>query len=109
MSSLKHTPGPWGFVYGHISGDVMGVFADGTKRRVVNFRGISRPSAEEGRANACLIAAAPEMLDALIALKKAVDPYGTGGGIYNNCRGAMSQCVHAIEKATGMTIDEVLK
>lgn len=62
----KHTPGPW-----HVSAAGRSVFAEPNK---IDHRGVTyapcitegiRPVSEEGNANACLIAAAPEMLAAL--------------------------------------------
>ena len=64
--SAKHTPGPWSlktytyFSGGTAQGDV--IDADG---RTIRVCGVSLTSTPESQANARLIAAAPELLEAL--------------------------------------------
>jgi len=62
--SAKHTPtpGPWFVTRGHQSKLVRGIHA--ATRNIVNFHGLAAPSSQESQANACLIAAAPELLAA---------------------------------------------
>ncbi len=75
MTTQAHTPGPWfyeGTENGHVAID-----AAGPKRiGLLSKRGFSYP---ERQANARLIAAAPEMLDALRAIELAVDGLNTKG------------------------------
>ncbi len=91
----KHTPAPW-----HLTEN-----SDGLARgihgahgpvlvNIVNWGGISRANSENGQANARLIAAAPDLLEALVAVNDfisgkpdAVEPFGLVRA--------------AIEKATG--------
>ena len=112
MSNLKHTPGKWGPVYGHISGDAKGVQAESDGqigKNIVNFRGISRPYSEEGRANARLIAAAPEMLEALIDIHGVLCTTARLQDWHDeNFRATIGNAQAVIEKATGMNIEEVL-
>lgn len=77
----KHTPGPWklGAAYGHF-----GVYIEGPKGENIGHAQIEEPSTKEGAKygdkkpipwglpNARLIAAAPEMLNALAALEDGV-------------------------------------
>jgi len=64
MSEMKHTPGPWRVVTEDESiGSVEA--ADGSAVAQAQIRrSLSKPNHEERRANACLIAAAPSLLDA---------------------------------------------
>lgn len=71
--NTKHTPGPWvidGFRDEH---DLM--TAD--RRMIAKINGL-RPAMLEDEDNARLIAAAPELLEALEAVLKAVGPYDSG-------------------------------
>ena len=56
--SGKHTPGPW-----HVDGPTL-------KGPAYNIGGVNSHRTTEGRANALLIAAAPELLEALEAVKE---------------------------------------
>ena len=92
----KHTPGPWEKVY-----DTAGI-TRGIRGRhgpeivnVINWNGISRSTSVTGQANANLIAAAPELLGALIALY-AVAEVGR-----DEDYGAVTNAAAAIAKATG--------
>jgi hypothetical protein len=67
MSEMKHTPGPWQWDAGVIPPDGPGRYADiyvtgedGEPLIIAEFN----DSIPQGRANACLIAAAPDLLDA---------------------------------------------
>lgn len=62
MTQLKHTPGPW---YGF---EDKGVFADEDQKRPVFETGCGCCTGNElSQANACLISAAPDLLEALEA------------------------------------------
>jgi hypothetical protein len=102
MSETKHTPGPWVVVTE--DGSIGSVAAaDGSAVAQAQIRGtLKKPNNEERRANAHLIAAAPELLKAC----KAALPYlrnhigmtldeGPGDRI------ALDMCEEAIAKATG--------
>ena len=105
MKNLKHTPGPWKYEPGEeelgykIRHFVAwgGTECDQTTVCETNY----------GEHDARLIAAAPEMLEALIYLLRVADPYRTGG--MQHQRDAISMSIAAIEKATGMKIEEALK
>ena len=104
---LKHTKGQWkivepGWEEGScdISTDEWSAFAE-VVIYTENGYGELEPS-EEGRANAKLIASAPDMLDAILFyIKKEND-----GDIYN--KEIYDKYVAIIEKATGLDIDSVL-
>ena len=107
MSAPKHTPGPWSWDYAkHEAYEVLG--ADGT---LVTEMPLNLPpslSAEEreqniagGRADARLIAAAPELLD---AARTAADMLQHRSGHFSEeewLRKAASCLRAAIAKATG--------
>ena len=79
MSNAKHTPGPWGVEYG-LSSDpatyTPGIDSPGQDFTVILYGikakgeacGIHGRTLEEQEANARLIAAAPELLDALASM-----------------------------------------
>lgn len=75
MSTMKHTPGPWRIELGRygvpraIRGPESAEF-----RNIINWNGLSSPSRPESVANARLIAAAPDLLEALEML---ADPMRT--------------------------------
>ena len=99
---LEHTPGPWKVDNAHISGCIN---AGGKHVALANFNNSVAPetrvSENEHNANARLIAAAPEMLDALISIVKLHTlPDKTK---------EIDIAIEAIEKATGKPIDEVIK
>lgn len=101
---MKHTPGPWVLVKNPKTNwyDLRIVEAEWS------FGGIYGENAE---ANACLIAAAPEMLECLIRAYKDMDNIDSvcflaGVHSFDLMRTDLKQI---IEKATGMTIEEVMK
>ena len=106
MSNLKHTPGPWNekAIYSLLR---FGDKHDGNWSD--DLYGIDEfmPYSEQ---DANLIAVAPEMLDALIALVKFHRKYETcyiyTGRDHIKC---VKQAISIIEKATGLPIEEVLK
>jgi hypothetical protein len=123
MNKLKHTPGPWKKDYGSTDGHIKSIGLkkdDGTNTPTVcrykNYAGQTTRffcadslTDEEVEANGILIATAPEMLDYLINRYK------------NICKLCEEICEHdrkcdkgielqnIIERATGLSIDEVLK
>ena len=104
MSKLKHTPGPW-----IISDDVdFDSFISGPTGKFENVICSSPRSYKRGK-NGCknykpwhdnklLIAAAPEMLEALIMIYK----------VWHEDSILISSVKAIIEKATGLTIEEIL-
>jgi len=58
MSESKHTPGPWYVLEGTAS-----VYSGDGERRIVSAEGPGRPA--ENKANAQLVSAAPDLLEAL--------------------------------------------
>lgn len=110
MSKLKHTPGPWVKDYGHTEGHIKTLHNPKVHTKtVIKYRYNMCEeilTEEEIEANARLIAAAPEMLEALINVKK----YGCSGYIDGSKPDIefWFKINMAIEKATGLTIEEVL-
>lgn len=113
MSKLQNTPGPWVIDYSGTEGHIKSVVPEISKVRtptVCIYRNWALDeilTEQEIEANARLITAAPEMLDALIMVKK----YGHSGYV----EGSKSDIEfwfkidRTIEKATGMSIEEILK
>lgn len=96
MKNLNHTPGPWK------CDDKYTIYADSTGWTLADTwtRNVNKPECHAERwANARLIAAAPEMLDALIG---AVNLSTRDGWL---CK----MFSPVIEKATGKSIEEILK
>lgn len=103
MSEIKHTPGPWVTLpeecdkpYVRIRGTRLG-----ERYKIVNvltpaYEGFAERETEETRANARLIAAAPELLEALETILEMCDGYvpNTSKVVWANARAA-------IAKATG--------
>jgi hypothetical protein len=91
MSEIKHTPGPWVFDEDECSEiPALHLYCADSKNPFHGSR-----SEEELKANARLIAAAPELLEALQRLLKGEDDeYLTPQGLRNLARAA-------IAKATG--------
>ena len=71
MSQQKHTPGPWHIDFDDCEADIHSGFG-----MVAKTMGHGKEQDDEGRANARLIAAAPELLEALEAL---VNDFGRDG------------------------------
>jgi hypothetical protein len=91
MSDAKHTPGPWGFVGEILTGPrglKLGTFSEGP--------GLGYAA----DANARLIAAAPELLE---ALQLVVDKLGSDFELYREQQFAIDTARAAIAKATGST------
>jgi hypothetical protein len=79
----------------------MGIEADGGWN-IVNFGGISQPASEGGEANARLIAAAPDMIEALIKIVEL------GEGISDPTE-EVEIAKRAIEKATGKNLADLME
>lgn len=94
---VSHTPGPWRFLErcGIITSDTaqIGKIGDWSNKELLRF------SAERWKADASLIAAAPELLE---ALKLLLDAYGEAHALYDlgDCEGSIKARA-AIEKAEG--------
>ena len=67
MSENKHTPGPWSYWsgYNHVNEIEAQVTAEGGDIVIASFNSLI----EQGEANACLMAASPELLEMLAALE----------------------------------------
>lgn len=79
--SMKHTPGPWRTLPEEVDKDYVRVRGTrlGLRYKIANvlttiYEGVPAREADETRANAALIAAAPDLLEALQALL-AIYPY----------------------------------
>ena len=87
MSNTKHTPGPWAVAAENFIKHAAFVFADTEEEKIICkmcFGGASasEPELKEARANAKLIAAAPEMLEALKEVSKLINStYGIEGHV----------------------------
>lgn len=68
MSEFKGTPGPWVIQYGSTNKDRPYAMYGENRRPVLNWSSFSRPADIEAQANARLIAAAPDLLEALTKL-----------------------------------------
>lgn len=82
MTKRKHTPGPWDWETPNVNthnGLFNAYVIDATGRKIGTFYG----KGEEKYANAQLIAAAPEMLEALEALKSVPLPPRLTDLVYN--------------------------
>ena len=100
MSKFKHTPGPWEIC--SLSGDI--IVTEQNTIMVTNKGIRGRGDSDIDIANARLIAAAPEMLEALInEVKFNIEDFGLDQ-IEDNME--FKAMVEAIEKATGLTIQE---
>lgn len=110
MNKLKHTPGLWK-VIGENKNIVKAEERDGEKWKILYIFGRpwsdNKQLQEESQANARLIAAAPEMLECLIEMVTYLDK--------NELNAIKSKTTfekimrEIIEKATGISIEEVLK
>jgi hypothetical protein len=92
--TTKHTPGPWGY---HVTVDGDAIVAGGGKIRVAEAL-VRDVSHEDERANARLIAAAPDLLAALEALARSFSAVA-----YAAWTPEMHAAVAAIAKAKGET------
>lgn len=101
---MKHTPGPWLVVLSRKNGAALRIEAPDSRSiaggvgSVIRQNGIGMPACAVGRANARLIAAAPDLL---VELRNMIEVYwGEGDG-----HGSPPTCIinarAAIAKATG--------
>ena len=89
----KHTPGPW--VWGE---DYCGLYGSGRDREVMThqrFEGMWLSHVDSQEANARLIAAAPDLLEALEDSLTALNI------VYPNGSPVLNAATHAIAKARG--------
>ena len=114
MSNAKHTPGPWAVQYGlHADPEQYTPGIDGGNGETIILFGI-KPSGDEcgirgstvdeQEANARLIAAAPELLEALIEARGWVSEYAGqlhGYTICDEAHRSHRRICSAIAKATG--------
>lgn len=106
MSKVKHTPGPWqvcaGFIKTYYPSDALIVNA-GTRTSDVAWVPCRYEDLPEmdvtQRANAALIAAAPDLLDACIAALEVIDELI---GADYDITGEQAKCKAAIAKAKGL-------
>lgn len=98
---LKHTPGPWKAAVDTRENIVVAPpnMKEGDYGPMICLVSNKQDVIESDFANARLIAAAPDMLDTIIS---ALTPSTKDGWLWN-------KFAPIIEKATGMTIDEVLE
>lgn len=115
MSAAKHTPGPWeidfsktGYPYAIKAPNEDNHKAGRVGISVLRWASFTMPSSAEALANARLIAAAPELLEALRGALKALDAIGdemTVGERYTNAGqyllDSLAPARAAIAKATG--------
>lgn len=70
VSENKHTPGPWS--YGHLGTEALWIGPDHNQTPVAHVYHDMEYARDNSRANARLIAAAPEMLEALPDLSHVI-------------------------------------
>lgn len=101
MGSAKHTPGPW-FV-SHVSDQRCEVGTADNPEMVTVWGGKCAKNipADQVAANALLIAAAPELLEALKALVKVIAPDGNIGKCEQFFKEPLLKAAAAIAKAEG--------
>jgi len=100
MKKLKHTPGPWSaFIAGNTVAVDIGAVPHGTKPNIVDWQGFDGCDLplKQRIANAKLIAAAPDMLDALRELMDDDAPWDD-----MRWADACDKARAAITKATGI-------
>jgi hypothetical protein len=109
-SNLKHTKGPWE-VYEDDFRCHNGIESQSAGTSIVVFGeeiGVRGETIEEQKANTRLISCAPEMLDALIMAYRSLinERKAQNGRGYHY---TIETLGNIIERATGMTIEEVSK
>lgn len=93
---MTHTQGPWSYIG---NGDVVAKsdkYCGGEKDIASVFLTVN----DEDEANARLIAAAPELLEALKEIVSQIDQGGAGGKVFSR-DACIAQARAAISKATG--------
>lgn len=98
VHSIAHTPGPWEVTGPSSNGKCLRIFAD----EYVGIIGGSDQSIRTIQANADLIAAAPDLLEACKSLLDIWDRAGPmGSHQWEQFEGVVRQCIAAVGKATG--------
>lgn len=103
--SKKHTPGPWRLVRNQFSEYCstelceMAVMSGGDMNMIV--AGVVSDCLEEHQANARLISAAPELLQALVNLVQALQPDENGKICLSDVEFVETEARGVIYKATG--------
>lgn len=100
MSDTKHTEGPWSLNKQYADIEVRGPADSGVLIAVMSPWGIAADTPSPQEANARLIAAAPELLE---ALQLVVDKLGSDFELYREQQFAIDTARAAIAKATGST------
>lgn len=95
MSNAQHTPGPW--VWQHWPDGTHTVAQSSTLGTIATI--FPGPQEEEQAANARLIAAAPELLEALTWAVRFIDTYASKAA--GPATPEVNKCRAAIAKATG--------
>lgn len=113
--TMKHTPGPWRIeegttlIWGACNPDDTSSYGMGypiTECRVTpisNSTWCKAPYADEGEANARLIAAAPDLLGALKEAMVALDGIAKGEGVFKPIEQTIVLALAVIAKAEGRT------
>ncbi len=99
MSNNKHTPGPWICSPVANFSDTLISFIQSGETPVAQLRGLTTGQEEEAKANAKLIAAAPELLEALQAVLM-YEKRGADKGEPRIGNGILAIIHTAIKKAT---------
>ena len=100
--TTKHTPGPWEKVDG-TDGITRGIrgWHGPESVNVINWNGISRATSVTGQANARLMLAAPDLLEALVLLEAEMVASGNAHAKDFGWKPAIEKTRAAIAKATG--------
>jgi hypothetical protein len=105
-TEFKHTPGPWEVYYPDITGCGLGIDTADSKTSIVVFddeAGVYG-AGEQDEANARLIAAAPELLEALQIAHQYMQVFMIRGEeplVGENLKTDLYKVLEAIKKATG--------
>lgn len=112
----KHTPGPWHMGAGNGEGSI---FADNGRMRFENGTTLYPIASvnqgwevDEDEANACLIAAAPELFSALKEIISQIDQGGSSGKVFARdaciaaARAAIAKAVAAEIEIDGLTFEQ---
>ncbi len=98
----EHTPGPWRVFKGGVSGRIIGIGELNGEGVCDCGFGVWRGGSEEAEANARLIAAAPELLEALQKARNALDLVDDDSE-FHDVQSAREMADAAIAKATEET------
>ena len=107
---LQHTPGPW-VLFNAVDEYYTSIIPDREDRifDICHFHfPVDKIEYAECEANARLIAAAPDMLEALISIQAGLLPYIDESGIMRVSLHCWRDLKSIIESATGLSIEEVL-